>query len=386
MYIDSYLKTANVILSNYTGKMLFAPWLRDFFKQDKKYGSRDRKVVSHLCYSYFRLGGAFPEYSIKDRVSVAQFLVSEKPSVLLEAINLDWNQKAELLLNEKLKYLQATDQVALIFPWIKQLSAEIDPEAFAPAHLHQPSLFLRLRPGYDKIVKDKLAAANLDYQQLFADCLALDNGSKADQLLDLDREVVVQDLSSQRVLDPIREVLTDTSQYLTAWDCCAASGGKSILLHDLYSNVHLTVSDVRQSILHNLKVRFERAGIEDYISGVLDVSSPDFAMRQQYDLVLCDAPCSGSGTWGRTPEQLHFFRTSQIDQYANLQKQIVVNAGKQVKPGGYFLYITCSAFEKENEQVVEHLQRNTALQLVAMRYYKGYEQKADTLFSALFTL
>lgn len=386
MYIDSYLKTADLILSNYTGKMPFAPWLRDFFKQDKKYGSRDRKLISHLCYSYFRLGGAFPEYSIKDRVSVAQFLVSEKPSVLLEAINLDWNQKAELLLNEKLKYLQATDQVALIFPWIKQLSAEIDPEAFAPAHLHQPSLFLRLRPGYDKIVKDKLAAANLDYQQLFADCLALDNGSKADQLLDLDREVVVQDLSSQRVLDPIREVLTDTSQYLTAWDCCAASGGKSILLHDLYSNVHLTVSDVRQSILHNLKVRFERAGIEDYISGVLDVSSPDFAMRQQYDLVLCDAPCSGSGTWGRTPEQLHFFRTSQIDQYANLQKQIVVNAGKQVKPGGYFLYITCSAFEKENEQVVEHLQRNTALQLVAMRYYKGYEQKADTLFSALFTL
>jgi 16S rRNA (cytosine967-C5)-methyltransferase len=50
------------------------------------------------------------------------------------------------------------------------------------------------------------------------------------------------------------------------------------------------------------------------------------------------------------------------------------------------LYITCSVFKKENEEVVEYLKQNTSLQLKAMQYYKGYDKKADTLFAALFTL
>ena len=386
MYIESYLKTADLILSNYTGKMPFTPWLRDFFKQDKKYGSRDRKVISHLCYSFFRLGSAFPEYSLKDRISVAQFLTAEKPSPILEAINQEWNEKASLSLDEKFHYLNAANQKTEIFPWRAELSEEIDADAFAASHLIQPNLYLRVRPGYEESVIAQLTQENIEYHQPIPMAVSVDNGTKADQLFDLDIEVVVQDLSSQQVLESVKEKLPDANQYFTAWDCCAASGGKSILLHDYYSNIQLTVSDVRQSILHNLKVRFERAGIEDYISGVLDVSAPDFAMRQQFDLVLCDAPCSGSGTWGRTPEQLHFFRTTQIDHYASLQKKIVANASKQVKPGGYFLYITCSVFKKENEEVVTYIQKNTALQLVTTRYYRGYHQKADTLFTALFTL
>lgn len=386
MHIESYLKTADLILINYTGKMPFAPWLRDFFKQDKKYGSRDRKIISHLCYSYFRLGAAFTTFSTKDKVALAQFLTTEKPTPVLEAINPEWNEKADLIPCEKLTYLNAAEEATNFFPFRNNLSKEIDATPFALSLLQQPDLFLRVRPGYESVVKEKLQSNGIDFQEPIPNCMAMDNGTKADQLFDIDIEVVVQDLSSQQVLDPVKEIWTDTNQYFTAWDCCAASGGKSILLHDSYPNAQLTVSDVRQSILHNLKVRFERAGIEDYLSGVLDVSSPEFSMRQQFDLVLCDAPCSGSGTWVRTPEQLYFFKASQIEHYSSLQKRIALNTSKQVKKGGYFLYITCSVFEKENEQVVTYIKENTALQLVTMRYYKGYDRKADTLFAALFTL
>jgi len=56
-----------------------------------------------------------------------------------------------------------------------------------------------------------------------------------------------------------------------------------------------------------------------------------------------------------------------------------------LQTNGYFLYITCSVFESENEQAVKHLTEKHKLQLLEMKYYKGYDQKADTLFAALFT-
>jgi 16S rRNA (cytosine967-C5)-methyltransferase len=56
-----------------------------------------------------------------------------------------------------------------------------------------------------------------------------------------------------------------------------------------------------------------------------------------------------------------------------------------VKKNGCFLYITCSVFEKENEEVVSFIQNNLPLQLIAREYLKGYDEKADTLFVALFS-
>ncbi|HYK56845.1 MAG TPA: Fmu (Sun) domain-containing protein, partial [Flavisolibacter sp.] len=105
-----------------------------------------------------------------------------------------------------------------------------------------------------------------------------------------------------------------------------------------------------------------------------------------FDLVICDAPCSGSGTWSRTPEQLKFFKKEKIEQYAQLQKSIALNAAKSVKLQGYFLYITCSVFKKENEEVVAFIKANTPLQLVSSKYFMGYDRRADTLFAALFRL
>jgi 16S rRNA (cytosine967-C5)-methyltransferase len=124
------------------------------------------------------------------------------------------------------------------------------------------------------------------------------------------------------VLQPLRSiVLTDAS--LTLWDCCAASGGKSILAYDQFSSLKLTVSDVRASILSNLRKRFERAGIRHYASFVADITSPRFQLNKTFDIVLCDVPCSGSGTWSRTPEQLSFFARSKSGSTRNFRKKSV---------------------------------------------------------------
>jgi 16S rRNA (cytosine967-C5)-methyltransferase len=72
---------------------------------------------------------------------------------------------------------------------------------------------------------------------------------------------------------------------------------------------------------------------------VVDLSVSSLNDPLKFDLVICDAPCSGSGTWSRTPEQLYFFNEKKISEYSILQKNIVGNALKSLKKDGYFLYM-----------------------------------------------
>ena len=83
-------------------------------------------------------------------------------------------------------------------------------------------------------------------------------------------------------------------------------------------------------------------------------------------------------------EKRELFTENKIDDYANLQKSIVTNVSKILKPGGLLLYITCSVFQKENENVVNFVTTNLSLQLQSSAYFKGYNSRADTMFAAVF--
>jgi 16S rRNA (cytosine967-C5)-methyltransferase len=383
MRLHSYLDSAVAILSAYKGDAPFTLWLKDYFKKNKKYGSGDRKFISNLCYCYFRLGQAFKEYDMNERLLIGQFLCSNSSNLFLSLLKRAWNEKIQLPLTEKLHIVGGWNEH--VFPFHDQLSEQIDKDAFDRSFFVQPDLFLRIRPGQKRSVIRKLNQGSVLFEEQGEDCLALPNGTKVEEVLELDREVVVQDSSSQQVIKPLVPYLKDKEK-ITAWDCCAASGGKSILLSDLLPQVKVTASDIRRSIIINLEKRFGRAGLRNYNSFVADVASPSFSVDTTYDLVICDAPCSGSGTWSRTPEQLVFFPVDKIDHYANLQKSIAMRVSNNVKPGGYFLYITCSVFKKENEMVVDYLLDQTRLQLLSQQYVNGYNARADTLFTALFQL
>ncbi|HEV7330682.1 MAG TPA: methyltransferase domain-containing protein [Flavisolibacter sp.] len=381
MQLMAHVRSAAEIVTQYNGEVPFASWLKTYFRNHKKFGSKDRKRVADLCFCYFRLGHAFEQFSTEDRILAGQFLCHSQSEVVAQC-KPAWQQLNSAPLVEKLHFLDA-GAINQLFPFPGHISPEIDKDAFLLSFLRQPDVFLRLRPGKEKNVADKLQSDGVSFLQEGA-CLRLQSGTKADEILRIDEEVVVQDISSQRVLEPLRATLT--KMQFSAWDCCAASGGKTILLHDMYPKARLTVSDIRESIILNLKNRLKRAGITDYRSFVTDVSSPQFSLSQQFDVIICDAPCSGSGTWGRTPEQLVFFKKEKIAHYTGLQQSIATNASKCLKKGGLFLYITCSVFIDENEQVVKHLTQTTGLQLLSQQYFKGYDKKGDTLFAALFTI
>lgn len=389
----SYLNSAKEILSVYKGEEPFALFVKRYFAQYNKFGSKDRKQISHLCYCYFRLGKAAPPppeggikktpFDITDKILTGLFLCSPESNEVLNALKPEWNDKVSLSLAQKCSILNVQWSMFNVFPWKDELSGDIDHEKFCESFLIQPDLFIRIRPHHAESVLLKLDKAGVEYEFISSFTVRLPNSFKADQYFDLDREVVIQDYSSQRVAEflPVRPGLSDR-----VWDCCAASGGKSIMIYDFNPNIELAVSDIRESILINLKKRFAEAGIKRYKSFVADLSSqsPLPGRHSHEDLIICDAPCTGSGTWSRTPEQLYFFNLKTIEQFSHLQRKIVSNIIPQLKNGGHLLYITCSVFKKENEEIVEFIKSEFGLKLIRLELLKGYDKKADTMFAALF--
>ena len=386
----SHINTAKNILDNYQGDKPFAIFVKQFFAANKKYGSKDRKSIASLCYHYFRIGKACSDIPKEEKILGASFLCETNESLLMEHLRPEWNEKIALSVHEKILFLGQENLLQEIFPFQDCLSAGVDREAYCLSLLVQPDLFIRIRPQAKKEVVVKLEQSGLQWQLMNDHCVRLRNSDKVADFFELDKEVVIQDANSQQVLDYLQQpgVLESAvgNEQLAVWDCCAASGGKSILLMDLLDRkIDLTVSDIRASILANLQQRFKSAGISSYGSFVADMNSDATKPpRSDFDLIICDAPCSGSGTWSRTPEQLSFFKKTTIQTYANLQQKIVANSLPHLKTGGLFVYITCSVFKAENELNANYIADSLNCKLLHQQLLPGYHQRSDSMFVAVF--
>jgi 16S rRNA (cytosine967-C5)-methyltransferase len=400
----SHLNTAIGVIQQYDGKEPLHYFLKKLFSRDKKFGSADRRRISQLCYVFLRVGkmvltgfshDKLTPAMIEETILIGLFLCSEQPDVLLGSVKPDWNERISLPVSEKFNFLNQSNHINFfqpenLFPWFDELSEGIEKIPFTFSHLLQPDLFLRVRPGHKDTVVQKLQQHDAEYELIPPVTIRLQNGFKVNEVFAIDKEIVIQDLSSQevgKILQPVKSVFPKP---VSVWDCCAASGGKSIMMKDLLSDIELTVSDVRESILANLKKRFANAGLTNYKSFIADLSTADTSGQlktllpeKNYDIILADLPCTGSGTWSRTPEQLYFFQQSSIEKYNQLQKQIISNIVPYLKKPGKLLYATCSVFKKENEEIVRYLIERFHLKLERMELLKGYHKKADTMFAAL---
>ena len=250
-------------------------------------------------------------------------------------------------------------------------------EAWVNSLLVQPSLFIRVRKDRARII-ELLDQHNIPYKFVANNCLSLPNSSKIEAFLPGDC-YVVQDASSQFTGNYFHPVKNEKW-----YDCCAGAGGKSLLLMDAEPTVNLTVTDIRDSILINLKDRFKDYKLKQPKSIATDVFDKAKLRKvldaQLFDNIICDAPCSGSGTWSRTPEQLFFFDPGSLNRFTELQKTIAVNVAGYLKKGGKLFYITCSVFQRENEDVVNEIVKTTGLKIVDSKLIDGVSINADSMF------
>lgn len=132
-------------------------------------------------------------------------------------------------------------------------------------------------------------------------------------------------------------------------DCCAAPGGKTLILAERNPEARIVAGEVIAQRLAHLRERVAPLGnrIECRLA---DAAS--MADQVAYDLVLADVPCSGTGTLGRNPEIRHRLRAEDLALQADRQRAILRATLRAVRPGGRVVYSTCSMEPEENEEVV----------------------------------
>jgi 16S rRNA (cytosine967-C5)-methyltransferase len=327
MHYAVHQEVANKLIAAYHGEEPLANYLKKYFAANKKHGSKDRKNISALCYAHFR--NAASNFPLSDRITDA-----------------------------------------------------IDKNIFINSHQTQPLLFIRIRPWQKEKVIQKLQAANIEFKEVSENAFAFANTTSLQNILELNKEAVIQDLNSQAISELLQLVPTSMEHPIQVWDACAASGGKTILMFDTMFNIRMHLSDVRESILYNADKRLQEAGIRPASVQEIDLTQA-FEIKKPFDFVFADVPCSGSGTWGRTPEQLAYFTEAQLNKYTSLQAKILANIIPSVKLNGHLLFATCSVYKDENEKNLEALLATGKFKVVKQQYFTGYTQQADTLFAAL---
>lgn len=133
-------------------------------------------------------------------------------------------------------------------------------------------------------------------------------------------------------------------------DCCSAPGGKSIRLSHKFNKV--TSFDIYPHRVNLISEYKRRMKVENVCEKVEDSSkfNPDY--ENAFDVVLCDAPCSGSGVFNDNPDMKLFRSENALEELNKLQISIIKNVSRYVKKGGYLYYSTCSILNRENMAII----------------------------------
>lgn len=189
----------------------------------------------------------------------------------------------------------------------------------------------------------------------------------------------VQDISSQRCCEALAPKAGET-----VIDLCAAPGGKSFTIAGLMNNCGRVYScDLYDSRVSLIKRGAERLGFDIITARTGDASVFDETLPQA-DRVLCDVPCSGLGVIRRKPE-IRYKRKDDLKGLPEIQRKILDNAKRYVKPGGRLVYSTCTLNRAENEDIVEAFDsENTDFILKEKKNILIGENGGDGFFYAVF--
>lgn len=178
--------------------------------------------------------------------------------------------------------------------------------------------------------------------------------------------VEIQDEGSQLIA-----LLCAAKPGMQVLDACAGGGGKTLAVAaQMRGKGRIVAMDNNTTRLSRGKPRYVRAGIHNVeVRSLEDEQHLKWLRRQKqnFDVVLVDAPCTSSGTWRRNPDLRWRRMGPSMDEIIALQSQILDRFEKCVKPGGKLVYATCSLFREENEdQVHAFLAKHDDFELVKL--------------------
>lgn len=321
-----------------------------YFKARRYAGSKDRRAVRDLVYDAIRLCAERPSGGRAAMLALA----GQNPD-LLPLFDGSAHGPAPIAGEEE------AAATGLVPGWLlPRLAVPLQEEAEQRALLDRAPLDLRI----NRLKGDRAAALQaFPEAQSFESvpgALRLPEGTAVEQS-DAYRNglVEIQDLGSQLIVHACR-----ARRDMTVIDLCAGAGGKTLALAaDMEGKGRLIATDVNRERLARLPARAERAGTASLIETLLlNGGREKEALRAHEnaaDLVLVDAPCSGTGTWRRNPEARWRLTPARLDRLTQEQARILDLAAALVRPGGRLVYAVCSLSEDEgNARIQAFLDRH----------------------------
>jgi 16S rRNA (cytosine967-C5)-methyltransferase len=310
-----------------------------YFKERRYAGSRDRRAVRDHVYDAIRRAGERPETGRAAMIGLA----GERPEI---AALFDGSAHAPLPIEPG----EAGAGPSAVPGWIAPLLA---------APVEQDALLGRapvdVRVNRLKAVPEAVAPLFPEAVPVagVADALRLPEGFPVEQSAAwADGRIEVQDAGSQLIVQACA-----AAPGMTVVDLCAGAGGKTLALAAAMAGQgRLIAADTIRSRLARLEPRAERAGATFIEALLLDQAHEArglAALEGQADMVLVDAPCSGTGTWRRNPEARWRLTPQRLDRLVAEQARILDFAAPLVATGGALVYATCALTDREGREQVD---------------------------------
>jgi len=351
--------------------------LSSYFRSRRYIGSKDKAAISEIIYAVLRNKGSYLWYAEQSNLSlfarslVMLYLIDNKkdldeyftgeeyaPEILsdIEAMYVVLASRAM----QKGELENAPDYARLNLPqWLlpklkKSLADDFEQEILAMQNRADLCIRANLLKNSREDCQQQLKAEKVDTSRTLYSPWGL-------KIL---QKIALNNLSSFK--EGLFEVQDQGSQLITlvsgvkpgqkVVDFCAGAGGKSLALAAQMQNkgvIH--ACDVHSKRLENLTKRKKRAGVHNIQLHLLSSERDKWVKRQtsKMDVVLVDAPCSGTGTWRRSPDARWNLDSENLESLVILQTNILSSASRLVKPGGRLIYATCSVLVEENEEQVE---------------------------------
>ncbi|QDP20253.1 RsmB/NOP family class I SAM-dependent RNA methyltransferase [Sphingomonas xanthus] len=305
-----------------------------YFKTRRYAGSKDRRAVRELVFRAIRRAGERPQSGRAAMLGLAH----DDP--VLGAM-FDGAPHGPEPISED----EAIAQAASIPAWVKDRLSAHAGEGEWPALLERAPLDLRVnvaRAAREEMLRRFEGA---EPTRLSPWGLRLPADSRVDDRDEFkDGLVEVQDEGSQLIALACRP-----GDGLIALDLCAGAGGKALALAAAAPGMKIIASDTHRARLSQLPDRAARAGavIETRLLNGGQEAAQMADLEGACDIVLVDAPCSGSGTWRRNPEGRWRLTSDRLDRLVSVQQRLLDLGAPLVKPGGVLVYATCSIIEAE---------------------------------------
>ena len=184
----------------------------------------------------------------------------------------------------------------------------------------------------------------------------------------------VQDVSSMMAAH-----LADPKPGDQVLDLCAAPGGKSLHAADkMMDQGCVEARDLTEYKVALIRENVRRAGVSCVVPRVKDAEQFDESWEQKADVVIADLPCTGYGVIGRKPDIKYYASKEKEKELVRIQKNILANAARYVKPGGTLLYSTCTVNRKENGENARWFLENFPFEAVSLDELLPDELKSET--------